>query len=258
MEQEPEQPEQPEIPLTGGRITPGVVRVGDMVRRPVGPHSPFVHRLLRHLEDVGADAAPRLLGIDDKGREILSFQHGDVVTAFRARDWSPAQITAAARLLRRLHDATAGTQIAGDEETVCHNDFSPLNVTFVDDLPVRAFDFDQAAPGPRTRDLAYAAWLWLLGAEITGPLDHQLALVRTFLDVYGLEHERRQGFGRLIVARVEAERDMHARAGRVKGPGSWLHREIDWLRDHADAIDLGVEATVEAPAEATADGTNAA
>ncbi|MFF1916255.1 hypothetical protein ACFVYE_32640 [Streptomyces sp. NPDC058239] len=38
-----------EIPLTGGRITKGVVRVGDTVRRPVGPHSPFVHRLLRHL-----------------------------------------------------------------------------------------------------------------------------------------------------------------------------------------------------------------
>ncbi|MGV9851892.1 phosphotransferase [Streptomyces sp. NPDC003442] len=226
-----------EIPLTGGRITEGVVRIGDTVRRPVGPHSPFVHRLLRHLEDAGSDAAPRLLGTDAKGREILSFQHGEVTTAFRPRDWSADQITAAARLLRRLHDATAGTPIAGGEETVCHNDFSPLNVAFVDGLPVSAFDFDQAAPGPRTRDLAYAAWLWLLGADIAGPLDHQLALLRTFLDVYGLEDERRRCFGGRIVARVVAERDMHDRAGRVTSPGSWLHREIDWLREHADAID---------------------
>ncbi|MDX3225116.1 phosphotransferase [Streptomyces sp. ME19-01-6] len=229
-----------EILLTGGRITKGVVRVGDTVRRPVGPHSPFVHRLLRHLEDVGSDAAPRLLGTDAKGREVLSFQHGEVVTAFRARDWSPAQITAAAQLLRRLHDATAGTPIADGAETVCHNDFSPLNVAFVDGLPASAFDFDQAAPGPRARDLAYAAWLWLLGAEITGHLDHQLALLRTFLDVYGLEDEYRRGFGGRIVARVEAERAMHERAGRVAGPGSWLHREIAWLREHADAIDLGL------------------
>lgn len=242
--------QEPEIPLTGGRITVGVVRVGDTVRRPVGPHSPFVHRLLRHLEDVGTDGAPRLLGIDAKGREILSFQHGEVVTAFRARDWSSAQITAAAHLLRRLHDATAGTRITGGEETVCHNDFSPLNVTFVDGLPVRVFDFDQAAPGPRTRDLAYVAWLWLLGPDIAGPLDRQLALLRTFLDVYGLEDERRRGFGGRIAARVEAERDMHNRAGRVIGPGSWLHREIDWLRDHADAVDRGLAAT--------ADGTTAA
>ena len=123
--------QEPEIPLTGGRITQGVVRVGDTVRRPTGPHSPFVHRLLRHLEDVGSDTAPRVLGIDARRREILSFQHGETRTEFRSRDWSPAQITAAARLLRRLHDATAETPIAGDQETVCHNDFSPLNVAFI-------------------------------------------------------------------------------------------------------------------------------
>ncbi|MER8161021.1 phosphotransferase [Streptomyces sp. NPDC094472] len=154
-------------------------------------------------------------------------------------------MTAAAQLLRRLHDAAAGTPIAGGEETVCHNDFSPLNVAFVDGLPVSAFDFDQAAPGPRTRDLAYAAWLWLPGADIAGPLDHQLALLRTFLDVYGLQDEHRRGFGGRIVARVEAERDMHDRAGRVTGPGSWLHCEIDWLREHADAIDRGLESSAD-------------
>ncbi|MFF4232468.1 aminoglycoside phosphotransferase family protein [Streptomyces sp. NPDC001820] len=195
------------------------------MRRPVGPHSPFVHRLLRHLEVIGSDAAPRLLGTDAKGREILSFQHGEAPTAFRARDWSPAQITAAAQLLRRLHDAIAGTPIAGGEETACHNVFSPLNVAFVDGLPVSAFDFDQAAPRPRTRDLAYAAWLWLLGADIDGHLDCQLALLRTFLDTYGLADEGRRGFGGCVVARVGDERDFHARAGRVGGPGSWLHRD---------------------------------
>ncbi|MEU7476461.1 phosphotransferase [Lentzea sp. NPDC042327] len=226
-----------EIPLTGGMITQGVVRVGDTVRRPVGPHSPFVHRLLRHLEDVGCEAAPRLLGIDDRGREVLSFQRGEVVTEFRARDWSSAQVTAAARLLRRLHDATAGAPLAGAEETVCHNDFSPLNVAFSRGLPVSAFDFDQAAPGPRVHDVAYAAWLWLLGPEITHPLDHQLGLLRTFLDAYGLAEDQRRGFGGRIVARVEAERDFHARAGRVLGPGTWLHDEIAWLTEHIAVVD---------------------
>ncbi|MFD4669509.1 phosphotransferase [Lentzea sp. NPDC058450] len=222
-----------EIPLTGGRITEGVVRVGDTVRRPLGPHSPFVHRLLRHLDDV--DAAPKLLGIDDRGREILSFQPGETRSDFRPRDWSRDQIAAAARLVRRLHDATAGTPLAQGEETVCHNDFSPLNVTFVDGLPSAAFDFDQAAPGPRARDLAYAAWLWLLGAEIVHDLDHQLGLVRVLLDEYGLEDRR--DFGQRVVARVEAERDFHARAGRVLGPGSWLAREIVWLRERAHTLD---------------------
>lgn len=53
----------PEIPLVGGDVTEGVVRVGDTVRRPVGSHSPLVHTLLRHLEEVGFPGAPRFLGI---------------------------------------------------------------------------------------------------------------------------------------------------------------------------------------------------
>ncbi|MFI1834323.1 hypothetical protein [Streptomyces olivaceoviridis] len=133
-------------------------------RRPVGPHSPFVHRLLRHLEDVGFDAAPRLLGTDDEGRGILGFQHGEKGTDFRARDWSRVQITAAAHVL-----------------------------------------------------------------------------LRTFLDAYGLEEEGRRGFGERVGARGEAERDMRDRAGRVTSPGSWVHLEIDWPKEHADAIDRYVE-----------------
>ena len=35
-----------EIPLEGGRITPGVVRVGETVRRPRNPNSEFVHEVL--------------------------------------------------------------------------------------------------------------------------------------------------------------------------------------------------------------------
>ncbi|MDT0307989.1 phosphotransferase [Streptomyces sp. DSM 44917] len=231
-----------EIPLTGGRITPGVVRVGDTVRRPVGGHAPFVHRLLRHLENAGCDAAPRLLGTDSRGREILSFQQGRTCAKFRSREWSHAQMTAAARLLRRLHDATAGSPLAGGEETVCHNDFSPLNVTFVDELPAAAFDFDQAAPGSRARDLAYAAWLWLLGPEMTHPLDHQLALLRTFLEAYGLPAHDRHAFGTRIAARVEAERDFHTQAGRPITPNSWLAHEITWLHAHAETIDREVAA----------------
>lgn len=235
--------QEPEIILTGGRITSGVVRVGDTARRPIGEHSEFVHRLLRHLEHVGFDGAPRFLGTDANGREILTFLHGDVPTDFMPRDWSTDQVAAAARFLRRLHDATAGAAIAGDAEVVCHNDFSPLNVVFVNGEPAAMFDFDQARPGTRMRDVAYAAWLWLVGADVDGHLDRQLALLRTFCDAYGVPPPARTEFGARIVARVEDERDFHERAGRGASL-SWLRHEIEWLSNHTTAIDDGLALSV--------------
>ena len=73
-----DEPGQAEIPLAGGDVTEGVVRVGDTVRRPVGPHSPLVHALLAHLESIGFEGAPRFLGIDRNGREVLSYVDGEV------------------------------------------------------------------------------------------------------------------------------------------------------------------------------------
>ena len=60
-----------EVPLRGGRVTPGVVRVGNTVRRPVTEASPFVARLLGHLERRGFAGAPRHLGLDAAGRDCV-------------------------------------------------------------------------------------------------------------------------------------------------------------------------------------------
>jgi Ser/Thr protein kinase RdoA (MazF antagonist) len=73
----------------------------------------------------------------------------------------------AARMLRELHDATAGFERAGrtwalperePAEVICHNDFAPYNLAFRDGLPVGAIDFEAASPGPRAWDLAYLAY----------------------------------------------------------------------------------------------------
>ena len=60
-----------EIRLAGGNLG-GAVRVGDTVRRPVGPWTPAVHALLGHLAG-RVPNIPRVLGFDDRGREILSY-----------------------------------------------------------------------------------------------------------------------------------------------------------------------------------------
>lgn len=161
-----------ETPLTGGNTNGEVVRVGDTVRRRQNKHSPTVHRLLMHLEKNGLETAPRFLGIDQENREILSFVKGD--TDAPSELWEDsAGLVASAKILRDYHDATAGFDTSeGDSwaisdpdparhEVICHNDFAPYNMTFVDGLPHGIIDFDLVGPGPRIRDLAYLAY-WVV------------------------------------------------------------------------------------------------
>ncbi|NRQ36514.1 phosphotransferase [Nonomuraea sp. NN258] len=129
-----------------------VVRVGRTVRRPMQPWSPEVHALLRHLEAVGFPYAPRVLGVDEQGREILTFIEGES----GAQSWSKvvpeAGLAAFARLLREYHDAVDGFA----DETICHGDFGPWNVVWQGSKPVGIIDWDHARPAPRQHDVAYA------------------------------------------------------------------------------------------------------
>lgn len=173
-----------ETPLPGGFINP-VVRVDDSVRRTRA--SDFVHRLLRHFEAHGYSGAPRLIGIDDQGREMLGYVDGVVPweEPFGDAVRTPEAIATAARLMRRFHDLTAGTALAGDEEVVCHNDLSPKNTVYRGDppLPVVFLDWDIAAPGRRIHDLAHLCWQYIgLG---TTPSDDWDALLRLACDSYG-------------------------------------------------------------------------
>ncbi|MGP4113439.1 aminoglycoside phosphotransferase family protein [Streptomyces sp. 4N509B] len=151
-----------------------VVRVGDTVRRPLHAWSPAVHALLRHLEDVGFPYAPRVRGIDEEGREVLTFLEGESGPQGWARVVDDAGLTAFARLLREYHDAVAGFRPPeglswstgdggesgesglGDGVVVCHGDFGPWNVVWRGERPVGILDWDHARPAPRLHDVAYA------------------------------------------------------------------------------------------------------
>jgi aminoglycoside phosphotransferase len=147
-----------EIPLGGGRSVDGVVRVGDTVRRPAVFATQLMRDVLVHLERVGFDAAPRWLGLDDQGRDVLSFVEGETFSDCRGIVWRDEQLAASARLLRRYHDAVGGSTLAAGEEVVCHGDYGPWNLIWVDGAPRFVIDFDNAHPGPRMEDVGYALW----------------------------------------------------------------------------------------------------
>jgi aminoglycoside phosphotransferase (APT) family kinase protein len=171
-------------PLTGGRQTSGVVRIGDTVRRRRSPHPDLVGRLLQHLESRGFAGAPRYLGIDAAGREVFTYLPGEVPSDLGAM--SGLQLTQAARLLRAWHDATSDFDGLEGHEVVCHGDASPCNCVFADGVPYAFIDFDDAHPGDRLQDLGYAAWLWLdIGNEELAADLQRERLYRFFAD-YGL------------------------------------------------------------------------
>ena len=140
--------------LTGDGVTQGIVRIGDTLRRPLRPFSLTVQAYLAHLRDAGFADAPLPFGVDEHGREMLSFVPGDV-----PRNPLPPEtagddvLVALARLIRALHEASAGwapppdavwggtpasagRPITRRTELVTHCDYYPGNVVFRDGLPV--------------------------------------------------------------------------------------------------------------------------
>ena len=157
------------VPLTGGNTNLDVRRVGSTVRRAAGPWTDTIHALLAHLADVGFNEAPRALGRDARGREVLTFVHGDVVHPDHQHLLAePSALVDVATVIRRYHDAVASfvppsgaiwQDIATDPtavpETICHNDLAPWNL--IATTNGWAFiDWDVAAPGRRYWDLAWA------------------------------------------------------------------------------------------------------
>jgi hypothetical protein len=170
------------VPLPGGYMHK-VVRIGDTVRRPVGP---FPRRVLEHLGSTGWAGAPRVLGDD-----TLSYLDGHVA-------WEPdqpasvnseASVVRAAELVREFHDRLAGTGLAGDAETVCHNDLSPKNTVYRDLgdglRPYAFIDWDLAAPGRRIEDVAHTCWQYT-GLSPNADVARSARLIAAVAATYGV------------------------------------------------------------------------
>lgn len=214
------------MPLSGGNLST-VVRVGETVRRPAGAWTPAVHALLSHLEREGFADAPRALGIDERGREMLSFVPGETVgnrQPWPTWAWSDETLHGVARLLRRYHDTVRSFEQpdatrwrltdarAQPGEIICHNDAAPYNLVRRPDASLALIDWDVASPGTPAFDLAYTAYAFApmhtdahcaqLGMRNPG---QRIARLCSLVDTYGLE--QRDGFVALIRERLQASVD---------------------------------------------------
>jgi len=223
----------------GGNLN-DAVRVGDTVRRRAGPWTPAVHDLLRFLEREGFPA-PRVGGIDERGREILGYIEGEAHAGnpvpLPDRVFDEEHMIGAARLLRRYHDVVtrfvprpnARWRLLSPEphEIICHNDWSPWNAVFRGGRFALTLDWDLAGPGSRVWDVANAAHSWaplISGARAIPEIGERARRLRIFCDAYGLEDR-----GDLLAtmrARLIHVGKFIAEEARLGDPG--MRRLVEW------------------------------
>jgi hypothetical protein len=239
--------------LPGGFLS-AVTRVGDTVHRTPGPDAVFVHRLLAHLEAAGWTGAPRFHGLNAEGREILDFVPGrtGVEPAVRARVGEDAPLVALTRLVRELHDLTAGTALAGGQEVVCHHDLDPRNTVYQEQggqlIPVALVDWDLAAPGRRVQDVARILWQFLpLAPGVTDVADtaRRLRLVAETYDVQDRDELLptvlwwQQRCWRGIVAGAAAGEPAMV-ALRAAGVVTTVREAQAWTQDHRSVLEASL------------------
>ncbi|MBW6435629.1 phosphotransferase [Actinoplanes hulinensis] len=216
-----------ETELRGGN-TVGAARIGDVVHKRAAPWTPTVHAVLRHLEAAGFDGAPRALGVDGEGREMLTYLPGEVIgDRVPWPDWAFADetLTQVGQWLRRLHDLTedfrppeGATWFAGAEMrpgmVVGHQDAAPYNAVMDGDRLAGFFDWDTAGPSSREFDLAFTALSWVplyspgaahhLGFHHPEDRSRRLHLL---LDAYGYTGDRAD-FGTVVVQRARRQSEV--------------------------------------------------
>ncbi len=201
--------------LAGGRNL-GATRVGDTVRRQAAAQTPAVAALLRHLQAVGFTRAPRWVGIDESGREVLTYLPG--LTTGSTRPWpawarSDNALVQVGEWLRDYHAAArsfdppadphwfGGRDELGPGEVVIHHDAAPYNVIWAPTPSpgdpdagqlVGFVDWDLAHPADPLQDLAFVAYSWvpftardIAAGDGFDPDTDRLARLRLLLDAYG-------------------------------------------------------------------------
>lgn len=239
--------------LTGGREGK-IAKAADTVIRPGNPWTPHVHAFLSFLHEQGFDCVPKPCGVKADGREVVSFVDGVVYNDILPDAIMTDEVLAdVAALLRRYHDAGAQyiPRLTGREqwmlparspvEVMCHGDFAPYNLTFVEGQVHGVIDFDTLHPGPRLWDIAYAAYRWVPFVSPSNPdyrqdLTEQIRRLKLFADRYGMDNSSRRQLPEMMISRIQALVDYMRNEARSGNEDVQKNIEDGHLRLYLDDI----------------------
>ena len=233
-------------------------RHGDHVHRDSGPWTPAIHSFLRHLHEHGFVAAPRPVGLDGEGREVLTWVAGKAAHMPWPRVLrSQVGLRELAELVRSFHDAArsfvppadaswrTGARPKPADQIVIHGDLGPWNVIYRGSRPAALIDWDLAEPSPAVFDVAHLAWtavpirpepVWR--AAGFGKAPDFVARLQAIADGYG-EHSRRELHEALLafMERQRQRRPVLAKQGiepwrRLVAGGAlpMIDAELEWAR----------------------------
>jgi len=237
-----------EEPLAGGNLNPAVAKVGANVHRTAGPWTPAVHQLLDHLA-AAKYPAPRVVGVDDSGREILTFVPGRCVEpdymdlvgtddAMRRVGALIADYHLAQESFVAPQDAQwreEGRDPSGSSQIIAHNDLAPWNL-IVDNDEWTFIDWDLAAPGRKMWDLAWALHSFVgLWPDSTLTSEQIASRIAAFCDG---AHLRNQDIPALLDVVIERTSDHAAMLRRRAAAGEEVFIAMV-AEGHADVWESG-------------------
>lgn len=178
-----------------------------IVTRTASAHTATVHAFLRHLRGQGLeDVVPEPLSNDGK-TETLRLIEGDAGGDAWQHQHNDEGLESAARLLRRIHDASRtwvpptdavfGQSVLAAPpqlgQVFCHGDPGPWNFVWRDGRAQGLFDWDYLHPGDPVDDVAYALFWFAPTRADKHCLDwhhfptvpDRLERIRRFLAAYG-------------------------------------------------------------------------
>jgi len=205
------------------------VKIGDTVHRQTGAWTPTIHDLLSFLQAKGFAYSPKVLGMDEKGREILEFLPGESAT----RPWSSFMLKGeglaqAAKMLRQYHEVVEGFEPGTDAEwrvgklskkpgqIIRHGDLGPWNTLWQGDTLTGLIDWDFAEPGEAITDLAQMAYYFV---PLRGEKGWQEAGFTEWPDLGHRLEVLCEAYGRFTTDEVLAELQ------------NWLHEELRRVKE---------------------------
>jgi len=229
-----------ETPIPGGRLNRGrLVRLGGFVLRPADEDATIEQLII----EVGKFfmGIPKSFGRDPQGRLKLEWIEGESAEAFdEGEEDARTRLLSVGALLRELHDSTtsiASGKVAtsrdsldpsGVHEVICHGDAGPGNIIFRDGRAFALIDWEMAASGRRSWDLATALRYWAPFRNPANKKPAELLLnpmerAQWILDGYLASDELRSETVKLLFVnqRVQAEYVID----RIKARGQSVYEE---------------------------------